>query len=117
MRHSTPFSFEGGALGREREVASERTDAAANAATNLIRTTHELGPKPHKAGPKPHKASAGNGLARQAPTTHHCTVLTHTNEHTKRTVDSAVRSDAPPQTEVSVTDRLYAVRVKVTPHS
>ena len=56
-------TLKGGALGREREVASERTDAAANAATNLIRTTHELGPKPHK-------ASAGNGLARQAPTTH-----------------------------------------------
>ena len=28
---------------------------------------------------------------------------------TKRTADSAVRSDAPPQTEVSITERLYAV--------
>ena len=46
----------------------------------------------HELGPKAHKASAGNGLA-QAPITN-CTVLTHTDEHTERTVDSAVRSDA-----------------------
>ena len=58
---ATHRALKGGALDREREVASERTDAAANAATNLIRTTHELGPKPHK-------ASAGNGLAQKAHT-------------------------------------------------
>ena len=57
------------------------------------------------------RAQATASRDRHLPRTN-CTVLTHTDEHTECTVDSAVRSDAPPQTEVSITERLYAVRVK-----
>ena len=96
--------------GNTHRPASEWTGAAATKRCNqLIRHTN-WDPNPTR------QAQATASRDRHLPRTN-CTVLTHTDEHTECTVDSAVRSDAPPQTEVSITERLYAVRVKVTLHS